>query len=239
MKMRALVLTGLILAAWTARAQAQPHSSAMADEPVIFSMIRTEVDATDTKTGSLANWDVDGWIGGDTDKLWLRSEGTIRDGAVDDAEMQALWSRNISTFWDFQAGLRQDFQPHGRSYATFGVEGLAPLFFETAAHAFISTKGDVTARLIQSIDLPITQRLILEPHAEINLAAQDVRDQRIGAGLSSAEVGLQLRYEIVRKIAPYIDLVWQRRFAKTADFARAAGEPVEETTLRAGIRVWF
>lgn len=235
MKFLAAVSAGLAFVFGACDTQAQ----SFADVPGIYSMIRSNVDAADGKGGTVANWDVDGWIGGDTDKLWLRSEGKLRTGNTENAEIEAYWSRNVSDFWDFQTGLREDFSPHGRSYAAIGVEGLAPYFFETSAHLFISSKGDVSARLRQSIDLPLTQRLILEPHAGLDIAADDVRDERAGAGLSDVKLGLQLRYEIVRKFAPYIDFVWEKSFAKTATFNRAAGEPVEETTLRAGIRFWF
>lgn len=142
-------------------------------------------------------------------------------------------------FRDVLLGVRQDFEPRGETYLAAGVTGLAPYFFETDATAFLSTEGDLSFRLEQSLDIPITQKLIAEPHVELNAFAQDVPERGVGAGFSSIEAGVQLRYEITRKFAPYADLVWERDLGETASITRAGGGNVEETSLRFGVRVWF
>ena len=118
-----------------------------------------------------------------------------------------LYSRNIAKFWDLRVGIRQDFEPDETTYAVIGVEGLAPYWFETEAKLFVSDEGDVSLRFEQDYELFITQRLIAQPHVELSIYAQDVDEQHIGAGFSDIEAGLQLRYEITRKFAPYVDLV--------------------------------
>ncbi|MEQ8266264.1 MAG: copper resistance protein B [Parvibaculum sp.] len=203
-----------------------------------FHKIVTEVDYADAH-GGLWNWDVEGWIGGDDERLWLRSEGEVEDGETGAAELQLLYGWNVHPFWDVLAGVRQDFEPDGETYLAAGVTGLAPYFFETDATAFLSAEGDFSLRLEQSFDLPITQKLIAEPHGELEFFAQDVPGRDIGAGFSDLEVGLQLRYEVTRKFAPYVDLVWERALGQTASIARANGEDVDDTTLRFGLRVWF
>jgi copper resistance protein B len=120
-----------------------------------------------------------------------------------------------------------------------GLEGLAPYQFETEAAAFVSEDGDASARLKQSFDLLLTQRWILEPHVEVNLSANDVAERRIGAGVTDVEAGLQLRYEFSRKFAPYLDLEVERALGETASLTRRAGEDVEESAVRAGVRFWF
>lgn len=242
MKKLFLIPITILLAA---NAQAMPMDDAgsqpaMAMEPVPnFGMVSAQIDGTQSHGKGLFSWDAEGWYGGDTDKLWLKSEGLQRGSETDDGEVQALWSHNSADFWDLQGGVRQDFAPTGRTYAVLGVEGLSKYFFETQAHLFVSTHGDVSARLKQSIDLPITQRWFIEPHAEANLAVQNVPDERIGSGLSDIQIGLQTRYEFTRKFAPYADLVWHKSFANTASYDRANGDPTDELTLRAGIRFWF
>lgn len=206
--------------------------------PDLFHKIRLEADYAD-RHGGLWNWEAEGWIGGDTDRLWIRSEGEIADGRTEAAEAQIFYGRNIHPFWDALIGVRQDFAPRGETYLAAGVTGLAPYFFETEATAFLSTQGDLSARFGQSIDLPVTRKLIAEPHVEMNLFAQDVPEQGVGAGFSDIEAGLQLRYEVTRKFAPYADLVWERDLGETASLTRAGGGDVEEVTLRLGVRVWF
>jgi copper resistance protein B len=185
-------------------------------------------------------WDGQAWYGGDLNRLVLRSEGegSVKDG-LEAGEIQALYSRALSRYFDLQAGVRQDFAPRGRTYVTVGTQGLFPYWFDVEGALFISTTGDVLARAEGTYDLRLTQRLVLQPRAELNFAAQDTARTRTGAGLSNAELGLRLRYEIKREFAPYIGVSYDRRFGRTADYLRAAGEDPEVTSFVVGVRTWF
>lgn len=186
-------------------------------------------------------WDGQAWYGGDINRLFVKTEGegTFREG-VESAEVQALYSRAIGPYFNLQAGVRQDLGPSPkRTYATVGFEGLAPGQFEFSGAAFLSNKGDLLGRLEGYYDQRVTQRLILQPRAELNFAAQDVPENRIGSRLSNAELGLRLRYEIRREVAPYVGVSWDRKVGDTARFARAAGEDATARSIVAGIRVWF
>jgi len=205
----------------------------------IFHMFRLEADAGIGQDDSVQSWDFDGWIGTDDNKLWLKSEGERVDETMEAAEFQALYSRNIATFWDAQIGIRHDTQPESITYLVAGFEGLAPYFFETEAHLFVSDEGDVSARLRQENDFLITQRLILQPYLEANFYAQDVADKEIGAGLSNGEIGLQTRYEITRKFAPYIDLRYERKFGETSSIAKSNGEDNNDFIAAIGLRIMF
>lgn len=186
-------------------------------------------------------WDGQGWYGGDINKLWIKTEGeySFDSGEFDEAEAQALWSRAITRFFDFQAGVRHDFEPAGKTYGVVGVQGLAPYWFEVDAAAFISEDGDLTARIEAEYELLLTQRLILQPRAELNLAAQDVPELEIGGGVSNFDAGLRLRYEIIREFAPYIGVEWRGSFGDTAGFVRAAGGDPKRAVFVAGLRAWF
>ncbi|MBI1182133.1 MAG: copper resistance protein B [Alphaproteobacteria bacterium] len=187
-------------------------------------------------------WDVRGWYGGDRDKLWVRSEGTylFDGGAVDEAEVQARYSRAVSPYFDLQIGVRQDFGPGpSRTHGVIGIQGLAPHWFEIDAALFVSDHGDLTARLEAEYDLFLTQRLILQPRLELDVAFQDVAELGIGSGLSSVAAGARLRYEIDRQFAPYVGVSWTRKLGGTADFARASGEAPGGVSFVAGVRWWF
>ena len=185
-------------------------------------------------------WDGEAWYGGDINRFVAKTEGEgdVRHG-VERAEAQALYSRAIGPYFDLQAGVRQDFKPRGRTYLAVGTEGLLPYWFQVAGAAFVSTKGEVLGRVEATYDLRLTQRLILQPRVELNLAAQDTAQTRTGAGLSEAELGLRLRYEIRREFAPYVGVSFDRRLGRTADYARAAGEGVSAVSFVAGVRGWF
>jgi len=187
-------------------------------------------------------WDAQGWWGGDYDKLWIKSEGEtkLHGGSVEEAELQALYSRAISPFWDIQFGLRHDFHPHpSRSYGAFSVQGLAPHWFDVDASAFISEEGDISARLEVEYDLLLTQRLILQPRFETNFAIQEVSELGVGSGVNNVELDARLRYEISREFAPYMGISWTRKLGKTADLTRAGGGSVDTASFLLGLKVWY
>ncbi len=185
-------------------------------------------------------WDMQGYYGGDLDRFVLKSEGEgAFGGHIEDAEVQGLWSHAITPFFDLQMGARLDLEPETRSHAVIGVQGLAPYMIHLDAAAFLSDRGDVTARFKAEYDQKITQRLILQPRLEAEMAAQDVPERDLGAGLTSVEAGVRLRYEIVREFAPYIGIEWSQRLGRTADIARLNGEDASSSAILLGIRAWF
>ena len=203
-----------------------------------FRADRFEYRPRDGNDGFL--WDVDAWYGGDIDKLWLKSEGEGAFGeGVEDAEVQALWSHAIGPWFDLQTGLRQDLTGPSRTHAVVGLQGLAPYLFEVDGALFLSTKGDLTATAELELDQRITQRLILQPRAEVTLAAQDIPELGIGSGIDGIEAGLRLRYEFVREFAPYIGIAQQWKLGGSADYARAEGEDTSATDVVIGVRFWF
>lgn len=214
-----------------ARAALLAEHGGMTMRQLVFNLAELQIG----KGAASYRWDAEGWWGGDINRLVVKSEGA---GArsLDEAEVQALYSRAIGPFFDLQAGLRQDIgSGPRRTYAVFGVEGLAPYWFETAASLFLSTKGDLLGRAEFWYDQRITQRLIAQPRAELNFAAQDVPAQNIGKGLSSAELGLRLRYEVRREFAPYAGLAWERTISRMS--AKAAQDSGVRFAL--GIKAWF
>ena len=186
-------------------------------------------------------WDGEGFYGGDVGRLWLRSEGEGEFGrGVDAAEAQMLYSHAIDPYFNLQAGVRQDFgRGPDRTYATVGFEGLAPGLFEVEGALFLSDKGDLLGRVEGYYDQRITQRLILQPRAELNFAAQDLPENDIGSGLVDIELGARLRYEISRQFAPYVGVSYLRKTGATARLSRLAGEGVHATSFVAGVRFWF
>lgn len=186
-------------------------------------------------------WEAEAWVGGDINRFWIKSEGDGRfNGGVESAEGQALYSRALDPYWNLQAGVRQDLGPAPRrTYAVLGIEGLAPYWFELEGSLFLSDEGDALARAEGYYDQRITQNLVLQPRAELNFAFQDIPENHIGSGLSSAELGLRLRYELVREFAPYVGVAWERKIGRTADAARARGEDTGGANFVVGLRAWF
>ena len=185
-------------------------------------------------------WEGQGWAGTDYDKLWIKSEGTVSQGVVDDSQDQFLYSRAITTYFDLQGGLRSDLDSRPtRNWAAFGIQGLAPYFFDLELTGFVSGEGHLAAKLEASYDLLLTQRLILQPQIELNIYSKADPARLVGAGFSDIDTGLRLRYEFSRKFAPYLGVVYQGKFGQTAIFSQKAGESTGDFRFVFGVRTWF
>ena len=193
------------------------------------------------KGGDGYRWESEAWFGGDINRLLIKTEGAGTFGRpIEDVEVQALYSRAISPFWNAHVGLRHDIVPNpSRTYAVVGVEGIAPYWLHVTGQMFLSDKGDLRARLEGSYDERITQQLIFQPRVELNFAAQDMPTIGVGSGLTNFELGARLRYELRREFAPYIGVEWSGRTGDTARYARLAGDKPNAVNFVAGIRFWF
>lgn len=190
--------------------------------------------------GNAQRWDIKGWVGGDIDRLWLRSEGERSAGRTESAEAQALWGHAISPWWDVVGGVRQDFKPDAsQTWAAFGLQGMALYNFEAEATLFVGESGHAAARLEGDYDILLTNRLILQPTAELNFYAQNDPQRGIGSGLAESELGLRLRYEIRREFAPYVGVSWNRAYGQAAHYARDEDKDINQLRWVVGVRLWF
>ncbi len=212
----------------------------MEDDPLLLTVILDQIETRDAAGDNTLSWDAQGWLGKDFHKIWFKTDGERTAGNTDEAELQFLYSKAIARYWDFQLGVRHDFEPSpSQSWVAIGFKGLAPYFFDIDAAAFIGESGRVALRFEAEYELLITQRLILTPEIEVNLYGENDPDVGIGSGLSDIEAGIRLRYEIRRQFAPYIGVNWSRLFRNTADFANIAGRDTSEAQLVIGLRAWF
>jgi copper resistance protein B len=120
-----------------------------------------------------------------------------------------------------------------------GIQGIAPYEFEWDSALFVNQHGKVSARVEIEYDLNVTQRLILQPRFEWDVGLSADREVGVGQGSRSTELGLRLRYEIRRELAPYVGVAWQQLYGDTRDIARASRAATSVTSIVAGIRMWF
>ena len=210
------------------------------DDPVLTKVMIDQLETRDVGGDNEFVWDIQGWVGKDLTKFWIKSEGERSSGETEEAEVQFLYSRALSTYWDLQAGIRHDFEPSpSRDWLAIGFMGLAPYFFEIDTALFIGESGRTALRFEAEYELLFTQRVILTPEIEVNFFGQDDVAVGVGSGLSDVEAGLRLRYEFRREFAPYIGVNWSRLFGRTADFAGANGISKSDSQFMIGIRAWF
>jgi len=212
----------------------------MADNASLGMLLIDQLEAFHGRDANGQSWEAQGWYGNDENKLWVRTEGERSRGKLEDGDLEAFWNHNVATFWSTQLGVRQELgEGPNRSWAAFGVQGLAPYWFEIEATAYVGEQGRTAARFSAEYELLFTQRLILQPKLEFNLYGKEDPANGLGSGLTDSQLGLRLRYEFRRELAPYVGLVWTHRYGDTADFAQAAGQDDDDLQFVAGLRVWF
>jgi len=213
------------------------------DHKQIFHAFLLETDVGRDRNGDARGWDLDGWVGKDFDRLWLKSEKKTYGKYEQKSEFQALYGRNISQFWDAQIGLRHDFTTDFSSqkvdYLTLGFEGLAPYFFESDAHIFLSEKGNFSARLKQKYDIFLTQKLIMQPYLEADFFAQNVPELNVSSGLSELEIGITTRYEFKQKFAPYFALRYNTKTSNTKKLSQKEGDQISDFITSIGVMLRF
>lgn len=244
-----LAVSLMVLASATAPANAQmtmgsassaaPFGAPVDDEHVFYHALLDEFEGRFGRDSSF-RWEGEAWAGTDMNRIYLRSEGEITGGKIEDGQQEVLYARPISTYFNVQGGMRYDLDSRpGRGWAAIGIEGLAPLFFHVSATGYASDEGHLAAKLEGSYDLLLTQRLILQPQAEMNFYSKADPARETGSGLSDIDLGLRLRYEFSRKFAPYIGVTYESKFGGSADFSRAAGEHPTDLRLTVGVKAWL
>lgn len=226
-----------------AAALAWPATAEDGHGPTIFSQVmveQAEYRYEEDGEESFA-WDADAWIGSDFNKLRLKGEGelALEDEEVEEAELQALYSRNIGDFFDAVIGVRYDLEPEETAFGVIGLQGTAPYRFEVDTALFISDEADVTGRFEAEYEILVTQKIVLQPSFETNLGFEEVGGSGLGVSFDDVELGLRLRYEIVRELAPYVGINWERALGNAADDLRDEGESVDAFSGVAGLRFWF
>jgi copper resistance protein B len=235
---------GLLALASMATAAAEPRAGHdmrghMNDDPFNVMLKLDRLELRDAGAHSQLDWDADAWFGRDFNKLLLRTEGES-SGAVESADLEALWARPFARWWEVVAGVRHEFEPRqSRSWLALGVTGIMPYQFHLQATAYAGEQGRTALQLESEYELLLTNRLILQPRAELNAYGKDDPLRGIGSGLSDVELGVRLRYEIRREIAPYVGVAWVNQLGRTADLTRAGGDDPRDLHLLVGVRAWY
>lgn len=217
-----------------------PRLLRLSDEHSFGSLLFNRLERVYTSNANSTAYDAQAWFGRDYDRLVVKAEGDVTQGKLQETRTELLWSHAIVSFWNTQLGVRNDggTGPE-RNWLAVGVQGLAPYWFEVDATAYAGDNGKAALRLGAEYELLLTQKLILQPRAEINLYGKNDPARDIGSGFSDALTGLRLRYEYSRQFAPYAGVEWSGKFGDTASYARAAGDKTAETRWVAGVRFWF
>lgn len=208
-------------------------AQAMEDESIYsYTLIETGAGKTRGQPGSVQSLAIDGWVGGDFNRLWYQFDAERRGGRTETAELQLLYGRYIMQFWDAQIGLRRDERPDGRDYLALGVRGLAPYAFDIDLKLFVRDDGKVFARTRFENAFLITNRFIVTPSLGLEWSTSNV-DSTVRRGAYQADLGAQVRYEFTRRVAPYVSL------SRTLYPRAKTGGDSATTQFQAGLRLLF
>jgi len=212
----------------------------MGDVHNFYGLLMDRFERVRTRDNSFTEYDLQAWFGRDYDRAVLKAEGEIDDGEHHEASTELLWGHAVAAYWNTQLGLRYDggIEP-SRTWLAFGVQGLAPYWFEVDITGYVGEHGRTALNVEAEYELLLTQKLVLQPRIEANIYGKRDPGRELGSGLSDLAAGVRLHYEIRREFAPYIGVERGNKFGGTADFARADGKPTAETRLVAGLRFWF
>jgi copper resistance protein B len=212
----------------------------MGDVHNFYGLLVDRLERVRTRENSSTEYDLQAWFGRDYDRAVLKAEGEIDDGEHHELSTELLWGHAVATYWNTQLGVRYDggIEP-SRSWLAFGVQGLAPYWFEADITGYVGEHGRTALNVEAEYELLLTQRLILQPRIEANAYGKRDAERELGSGLSDLTAGVRLRYEIRREFAPYIGVERSGKFGGAADFVRAEGKPAKETRIVAGLRFWF
>lgn len=243
---RCLGVAGLLATiAGDARAQmpGMPEMKEMMRWESTLFVLFDQLEYSPAGEGRPANIEALAWYGGAYNRLWVRAQGEIATTErAGEAEAQVLFGRLVSPWWDAVAGVRVDKhwgdEDPERVQLAIGFIGLAPLRFELQPTLFVSHRGEISARLEAGYQFMLTQRLVAEPEVELNAALQASRRYDIARGLNDYEMGLRVRYEFRREIAPYVGVSRSRRIGGATNIAREHGEPIADNRFVLGVRLW-
>ncbi len=217
-----------------------PYPLSMMDSHSLASLLVDQLETVRGEHNNSTAYDLQAWYGRTYDRAVFKGEGDVDGGKLAEARSELLWSHAVAAYWDAQLGLRYD---HGegpnRSWLAFGVQGLAPYWFDVELTGYLGEEGRAALRLDSEYEILFTQRLILTPRVETNVYSKGDTRRGLGSGLSDITAGVRLRYEIRRQFAPYIGVEWAGKFGETQDLAKAAGENVYDSRVVAGLRFWF
>ncbi|MBB1378063.1 copper resistance protein B [Pseudoalteromonas sp. SR43-2] len=211
----------------------------LADEHPFYALLGDRLEYNEQANAGV--FDLQAWYGTTFDRLVIKTEGDFSEGSIEENQTDILWGHAVSAYWDTQAGVRLDYNKEGenRQWLAFGLQGLAPYWFEIDMTAYVGERGNTAFTLEAEYELLLTQKLIIQPRAEITLYGKNDKQNELGSGLSSSAIGFRVRYEFTRQFAPYIGVEWSNKFGNTADYATSSGQSSNNTAFVAGIKFWF
>ena len=210
----------------------------------VFQMTKFENEWTVDEDGKGAlGSKIETLIGTDENRLFIEANLDKAESHDPKYDVSALYSRNVAPFWDVQAGVRYSEDKNNsnsdRVDGVVGVLGLAPYFFETQAYLYGGENNFWGASLEVERDFLLTQKLITQPYLEVDAVFSDDSNYAAKSGLSELKTGIKTRYEVTKRVRPFVDVASQYEKGQKATNVQEATESEKGWTYGAGIELVF
>lgn len=182
-------------------------------------------------------------IGTDENRVFVEANLNKAESNDPNYDVSALYSRNVAAFWDVQAGVRYSEDKNNRNSnridGVIGLLGLAPYFFETKAYLYGGENNFWGASFEFDRDLLLTQKLITQPYIAADIVFNDNSDFATKSGLSELKTGIKTRYEINKRIRPFVDVAYQYEKGQKLTTFQEATDSEKGWLYGAGIELVF
>lgn len=189
-----------------------------------------------------SDWET--WLGTDENKVFFRASLDKPESEKADYSTELLYSRNVADFWDVQAGVRYRYsagqaEQQNQVDAVLGLYGMAPYFFETKAYLYAGQEQQLSLSLHSERDILLTQKLITQPHIDLGVVLSDESKYAQQSGISHLAVGLETRYEISKKLMPFVDISYQYQQGRAETAWQSASTSDQDWYYAVGLRAKF
>jgi len=187
------------------------------------------------------NFEIEGWYGDDSNRLRVRTEGSVatkNDKDIESLSSLAYW-QPLSIFWNGEAGIAYNTE-NDKSALMAGIVGTAPYFIETDARAYVYTDGQVQLDLGAEYEWRLDQHWVVIPEAELTVFSKDDTDNNITKGFNELETEVRLTYEMLsRQLSPYVGFSYETALSDARDLRRQNNKDVDTSSVTAGVKFWF
>lgn len=180
-------------------------------------------------------------IGTDDNKLNLYSnEAEIKNGIVQNADVDIFYWHAISEFWAIKGGANYVYRPAETPYLQpgIGIEGLMPYFIDTNIRSYVN-EGSVKLDAEFSRDTQITNNFFIRAGIRSILATKTITDDQVGSGINDMEYTLRPYYRLMPGLDIYAQYQHTNYYGATKTIFQSIDRAGYDNTYTMGFSVLF
>lgn len=180
-----------------------------------------------------------GLYGRDWDKLELfTNDAEIKEGKVDEANIDIFYWRLISQFWAIKGGVNYFYRPAQTPYwqPGIGIEGLMPYFIDTNVRGYYHS-GSVKLDIELTRDTQITNNFFVRLGIRGIFASKTVTQAAIGSGLNQMRYIVRPYYRLMPGLNIFAEYENERDYGAFKHILKKERESIGQNTLTLGLSI--